>query len=1140
MKTPRGATIAAAAALCIACAGPRPHDGPPTPAGTGPTVRWDLRHKPLPEIPLPNDTATILDPTSPTGRRLNVSLLATTALERDAREKFDRLDGFGVSMPVSVAFDAPLDLDALSERHDDDDMRDDAVFLVNVDPDCETFGEEVVLDLGRGRFPLVTDRFELLFQNDPHAYANNLLFEEHDEDTNGNGALDPGEDIDFDGHLDRPNLHPDGACDAEREPLAEAGCDPARGAFDPERCDLESRAAYDRCVADHLLTFYEKETDTLLLQPIWPLEQMCTYAAVLTRRLVGVDGEPVRSPLDYDHPAAQRKALEPLWPLLERYDLEREDVAFAWTFTTGSVTRDLETLRAGLYGHGPMAALAARFPVDRITLFEQSREDTGNVYTADANCATAALKMALGFFEGLGPEYVCPMASDLGFISHVVQGSYTSPYLLGDSDGAATERHPHDDDEVMDLDWTTGRIDHLTEQEVTFWCAVPKPRADCPRGEPEAGPGCPPFPVVIFAHGYTLSREEARMFMGRHAAFGLATCAIDSVGHGDELAGDNFELGAFGTMNIVEAFAKLAEPLGVPGLMAALGEGRMRDLDMDGLRDSGGDFWTADLFHTRDVVRQSVLDLMQLIRILRSFDGNRTWDMGAGPGELAGDLDGDGVVDLGGELDGTGRYSIWGISLGGILAAVLPGIEPAIEAAAPLAGGAGLARIGVRSVQGGVPEAVFLPLIGPFILGRPLEDDPTRTELAFLVNDVNSQGIIPFATSELIEPGDRVVVQNLRNGDSAWAVVDPRGRFRVGIAADALTATERRVVLGMAEDQTDPQPAPDTTLVGDPLEVVVYAGSSEKRRLSLDAFAHDVDFQGTRYPEGQPVVALGKGFGYHRNSPELRRFLGIAQIPLDAADPVAYAPHYFARPLSYDYDPKASPGSAVLVVPTVGDQNVPIDTGLAIARAAGTLGSTRRDPSLPAEHGWRALFAPDASYATADRPGGRSKDQVLVDTFVYEGIERLRRFEPETGWPRSFGPVLFDPDNLSKGDDGFDVPRLDPPLRATLTLEGGRTQAMRLPYFIPEGQHGFYNVEPWKPFDVPGFMLNQISAYFAARGEVLPDDRCMECTAPSLLPEDLHPGCTDHLKLCDLEAECAAALDHMLPLPADLTCPHKK
>ena len=45
--------------------------------------------------------------------------------------------------------------------------------------------------------------------------------------------------------------------------------------------------------------------------------------------------------------------------------------------------------------------------------------------------------------------------------------------------------------------------------------------------------------------------------------------------------------------------------------------GRDRDLNNDGLADSGGDMWTADLFHTRDMVRQSVVDHMQFVRILR-------------------------------------------------------------------------------------------------------------------------------------------------------------------------------------------------------------------------------------------------------------------------------------------------------------------------------------------------------------------------------------------------------------------------------------------------------------------------------------------------------------------------------------------
>ena len=40
----------------------------PTPAGSGPVVNWDPLHRPLPEIPLPNDVATYPDPGSPTDR----------------------------------------------------------------------------------------------------------------------------------------------------------------------------------------------------------------------------------------------------------------------------------------------------------------------------------------------------------------------------------------------------------------------------------------------------------------------------------------------------------------------------------------------------------------------------------------------------------------------------------------------------------------------------------------------------------------------------------------------------------------------------------------------------------------------------------------------------------------------------------------------------------------------------------------------------------------------------------------------------------------------------------------------------------------------------------------------------------------
>src|SRR5688572_28131571 len=66
-----------------------------TPPGDGPRISWDLDAEPLPEIPFPNDVATRVDASSPTGRRLNASRQAPTRLESDLRDKLAQLDGFG-------------------------------------------------------------------------------------------------------------------------------------------------------------------------------------------------------------------------------------------------------------------------------------------------------------------------------------------------------------------------------------------------------------------------------------------------------------------------------------------------------------------------------------------------------------------------------------------------------------------------------------------------------------------------------------------------------------------------------------------------------------------------------------------------------------------------------------------------------------------------------------------------------------------------------------------------------------------------------------------------------------------------------------------------------------------------------------
>src|SRR5436190_11439157 len=104
-----------------------------TPPGDGPRIVFDPSRRPLPEIPQPNDVATFPDPTSRTGRRINVSVEAPTRLEAAAREGFNSLEGWGTFAPISVAFERSpsvpetepaLDLESIAGRTRDYDPAD--------------------------------------------------------------------------------------------------------------------------------------------------------------------------------------------------------------------------------------------------------------------------------------------------------------------------------------------------------------------------------------------------------------------------------------------------------------------------------------------------------------------------------------------------------------------------------------------------------------------------------------------------------------------------------------------------------------------------------------------------------------------------------------------------------------------------------------------------------------------------------------------------------------------------------------------------------------------------------------------------------------------------------------------------------
>src|SRR6185369_3218657 len=119
-------------------------------------------------------------------------------------------------------------------------------------------------------------------------------------------------DTDFDGTLDRPNLDDPGACGGP-----DATCDDSRNAkYGSPEC-VEARRLRDRCVADHLLGGYERETDTLVLRPILPLDEMTRYAVVITDRLVDGKGNPVKSPFDYVYHSSMQATAERLRDVLD-------------------------------------------------------------------------------------------------------------------------------------------------------------------------------------------------------------------------------------------------------------------------------------------------------------------------------------------------------------------------------------------------------------------------------------------------------------------------------------------------------------------------------------------------------------------------------------------------------------------------------------------------------------------------------------------------------------------------------------------------------------------------------------------------------------------------------------------------------
>jgi hypothetical protein len=1022
------------------------------------TVEFDFDERPLPNIPLPNDIATRPDPSARTGLRVNASMIAPTGMERRTRTLIDGLDGWGVFQPLTIPFTGELDVESILAGHRDEDYdtSNDVIYLINIDRDSHEFGRIHHLDLGNGSYPIILERGDKYGSNDPRGWTMSLLYDEENEDRDGDGKLDPGEDENGNGVLDPgEDRNGDGLLDPPEDSDADGILDKANylPGHNPARDDLPGRA-------DALMSFYEGETNTIIAAPLMPLQEETTYAAVVTRRLLDVDGEPVGSPFPYINHVAQSEKLAPLFEVLPP-GLEREDIAFAFAYTTESVTSDWIATREGLYGYGPQAHLAKEFPAEIERLFPLKDLSPGsrfagrkNPYVIYQDDWRAQLNiLLLGFFEGgdTTSEQFKGIVDGHDYIDLHAQGTYMSPQLFERFDEEG-KRLPLDE-QSWPTTLDTVPVD-AREEEIPFWITLPRKEVSV-RGQGQMAP------LVLLGHGYTSNRATELMgFSGFLSMFGVAVISTDNVSHGVPVGPAE-----------VAMFDPILKEADLRPALDAILFSRAEDLNGDMTVDSGVDFWTAYMFHTRDMMRQSAIDYMQLIRIVRTWDGVKRWDYdlnGDGQGDLAGDFDGDGAVDIGKDSP----IFVMGGSLGGIMATTLGSLEPEVEGIIPIAGGGRLMDVGARSAQGGVPEAVLMRVMGPLFLAT-LRDDGV-TELHTEAVELNRMPKIPLGflnpcpegvappcdgqeNADLrVKPWDTFVGVNLDNGEVDCGYMVPDENPDNGIAATAR--------LAIPADHP-PEGAPAS---GDRIELRFYhgpalvTGSEEcEVREGLEPFQIVNRFETPMNEDGTPMLFLGQpimggelrsfaeGLGLERATPSLRRFTGLAQLVIDPTDPAVVSRHLAQQP--FDYPDKGDrTGARFLIVTTLGDMNVPANSGVTVARAAGIVD----------------FLQPDSRY-------GKPVNQVLIDLGVTEAVNTLRRWpypeEPanETqrnllGLDASLGSMI-DVENFAEGNDlwGENVPRLDPPLRLYREdtdvygnpLDG--PSGAIFPYAIPQGQHGF-------------------------------------------------------------------------------------
>jgi dienelactone hydrolase len=373
---------------------------------------------------------------------------------------------------------------------------------------------------------------------------------------------------------------------------------------------------------------WDVATTTLHVKSDALLAQHTRYALLVMNGIHDSNGDPVEATEVFRQLQQTSARLEYKDELLDAMHaaadlgVPEQDIVTASVFTTLSATAMLEKIRDQIKAGTPAPAdflLGADgtrtvFPLDKLTGITWNAQDGVN----PTRFGSLALDPSL--FRVIR-----------GAIGQLAYGKYVSPDY---------ELHPGE--YIPPVGTYTGTPVVQGTNEIYFNLALPS-------GPKPAGG----WPVAIFGHGLTSFKEDYAYVAATMAAHGIATIAINVVGHG------------YGPLSTLTVNRRSTDggPVTFPSGGRGIDQNNDHAIDnFEGLNAA----LPATILSNRDGLRQTVADLMQLVRVI----------------EVGMDVDGDGSPDL-----DPSRIYYFGHSLGGIYGTVFLGVEPSVRAGVPIVGG---------------------------------------------------------------------------------------------------------------------------------------------------------------------------------------------------------------------------------------------------------------------------------------------------------------------------------------------------------------------------------------------------------------------------------------------------------------------